>query len=105
MRIFVQRHNWAFFWENEQGVAVRVNGKHYRAILNEFLCTKLEEENIGNIWFQQDAATCHKAEATLDVLHPVFVNRVIIRKADIIWPSRSCDLTPMNYNFRGAVKD
>ena len=37
------------------------------AMLNEFLFTKIEEVDIGNIWFQQDGATCHTAEATLDV--------------------------------------
>ena len=61
-----------FFFENEQGKAVTVNGDRYRAMLNEFLFTKIEEENIGNIWFQQDGATCHTAEATFDVLRPVF---------------------------------
>ena len=37
------------FFENEQGEAVTVNGDHYRAILNEFLFTKIEEEDIGNV--------------------------------------------------------
>ena len=37
--------------------------------LNEFLFTKIEEEDIGNILFQQDAITQHTVEATLDVLH------------------------------------
>ena len=60
------------FVENEQGEAVTVNGDRYRVMLNEFLFTKTEEEDIGNIWFQQDGATCHTAEATLDVLRPVF---------------------------------
>ena len=27
--------------------------------MNEFLFTKIEEEDIGNIWFQQDGATYH----------------------------------------------
>ena len=36
---------------NEQGEAVRVNDDRYRAMLNEFLFTKSEEEDIGNIWF------------------------------------------------------
>ena len=30
-------------------------------MLNEFLFTEIEEEDIGNIWFQQDVATCHTA--------------------------------------------
>ena len=37
-----------FFLENEQGEAVIVNGDRYRAMLYEFLFTKIEEENIGN---------------------------------------------------------
>ena len=47
-----------FFLENGQGEAVTVNGDRYRAILNDFLFIKIEEEDIGNIWFQQDGATC-----------------------------------------------
>ena len=46
-----------FFFENEQGGAVTVNGDRYRTMLNEFLFTKIEEEDIGNIWLQQDSAT------------------------------------------------
>ena len=42
-----------------------------------YLCTKIEEEDIGNIWFQQVGATCHTAEATLDVLRLVFEDRII----------------------------
>ena len=41
-----------FFFENEQEEAITVNGKYYRSMLNEFLYTKIEEEDIGNIWFQ-----------------------------------------------------
>ena len=40
-----------FFFENKQGEAVTVNGDIYRAMLKEFFFTKIEEENIGNIWF------------------------------------------------------
>ena len=58
-----------------QAVAVTVNSLITIAMLNEFLFTKIEKEDIGNIWFQQDDATCHTAEATLDVLRPVFVLR------------------------------
>ena len=47
----------------------------------------------------------HTAVATLDVLRPVFEDRIIRRRADVVWPSRSCDLTPLNYYLWGAVKD
>ena len=54
-----------FFFKNEQGETVTVNGDCYRIMLNEFLFTKIEEKDICNIWFQQDGATCHTAEAVL----------------------------------------
>ena len=75
-----------FFFENEQGEAVTVNGDYYRAMLNEVLFIKIEEEDIDNILFQQDCATCHTAEATLDVLLSVFEDRIISRRADVVWP-------------------
>ena len=74
-------------------------------MLNEFLFPKIEEEDIGNIWFQQDGDTCHIAEATLDVLSPVFEDRIISRRSDVVWPPRCCDLTPLDYYLWGAVKD
>ena len=49
------------------------------AMLNEFLFTKIEEENIGNIWFQQHGAKY--PTATLDVLRPVFEHCIISRRA------------------------
>ena len=87
-----------FFFENEQGDPVTVNDDRYRTMLNEFLFTKIEEEDdIGNIWFHQDGATCHTAEATPDVLSPVFEDRIICRRADVVWPPWSCDMTPLDY--------
>ena len=84
MRILVQKHNWAIFFENEQGEAVTVNGDRYRAMLNEFMFIKIEEEDIGNIWFQQDGATCHTAKATFNVLRPVFEDCIINRRSNVV---------------------
>ena len=61
MRIFVQRHNWAIFLR-KWGEVVTVNGDCYWPMLNEFLLTKIEEEDIGNIWFQQDGATHYQPQ-------------------------------------------
>ena len=47
---------------------------------------------------------CHITEATLDVLCSVFEDRIISRRADAVWPPRSCDLTPLDYYLWGAVK-
>ena len=87
-----------FFFENEQGEVVTVNGDRYRAMLDVFFYTKIKEGDIGNIWFQYDGATCHTAEATLDVLRPVFEDRT----ADVVWPPRSCDLTTLDYYLWGG---
>ena len=91
--IMFQRHNWAILLRKW---ARRGHYSQWRS-LNEFLFTKTEEEDISNIWFQQDGATCHTAEATFDVLCPVLKNHIISRRADVVWPPRSCDLTPLVY--------
>ena len=72
-------------------------------VIGPCLFTKIEEEYIGNIWFQQDGATCHTTE--LDVLRPVFEDRTISRRADVVWPPRSWDLTPLEYYLWVSVKD
>ena len=92
-----------FFCENEKGEAVTVNGDRYRAVLNEFLFTKIEEEDFGNIWFQQDGATCHTGEVTLYILSPVFEDRIISHRSGILSPPRSCD--SLYYYLWGAIKD
>ena len=62
-------------------------------MLNEFLFTRIEGEDIGNIWFQQNGAMCHTSEATLDVLRPIFGDRIIRRRAEVVWPPRSWTVT------------
>ena len=86
-----------FFFKNEHGEAVTANGDRYRVKLNEFSFIKIEEEDIGNIWFQQDGATSHTGESKLGVFRPVFEDRVINRRADFVRPSLSSDVTPLNY--------
>ena len=48
---------------------------------------------------------CLTFEATLDVLRIVFKDRIISRRADVIWPPWSYDLEPLDYYLWGAVKD
>ena len=67
-------------------------------MLKEVLFTKIEEEDIVNFWFQHNCAVCHTAEATLDILRPpVFEDRITSRRAEVIWPPLSCDLTTLDY--------
>ena len=73
----------------------------FQSIFFLFLFTKIKKEDIGNIWFQQDGATCHTTETTLNVLRPVFEDP----RSDVVCPPQSCDLTPLDYYLWGAVKD
>ena len=48
--------------------------------------TKIEEDDIGNIWFQRDGASGHTDEVAIDVKRPVFEDRIISHRADVVWP-------------------
>lgn len=95
-----------FFFENEDDeVAVTVNGPRYREMITSYLWSQLEGIDVGEIWFQQDGAPCHTATATINLLRSKFIGRVISRHGDKEWPPRSCDLTPLDYFLWGFVKD
>ena len=74
-------------------------------MLNEFLFSKIEENEMDDIWFQQDGASCHTANVTINLMRTVFENQIISRNSDVNWPPRSCDLTPLDYFLWGAVSD
>lgn len=93
-----------YFFENDAGDSVTVNGERYRAMLNNFLWPILEEHDIANMWFQQDGATCHTAQATMALLQEKFRGRIISHNSDVRWPPRSCDLTPLDYFLWGYLK-
>ena len=77
--------------------SILATGRATQPKLQPMFCTKIEEEDIGNFWFQQVGAACHTADATLNVLRPVFEDCIISRRADVGWPPRSSDLTPCDY--------
>ena len=74
-------------------------------MITAFSVPALHGIDVNDIWFQQDGGTFHTAEATLDVLRPDFKDRIISRRANVIWPPRSCKFTSLNYYLWCAVKD
>ena len=56
-------------------------------------------------WFQKDGATCHTSEAKLDALRPVFEDRIINRRANVVWIPWSFDLTHLDCCLWRAGKD
>ena len=94
-----------YFFENEVGSTVTVNGLRYREMINDFLWSELDGIDLDNVYFQQDGATCHTSNETIALLREKFPDRVISRRGDHNWPPRSCDLTPCDFFLWGHVKD
>lgn len=93
-----------YFFENENGNAVTVNGERYRNMITDFFWHELDDFDLEDMWFQQDGATCHTSRDTINLLREKFNDRVISRNADVTWPPRSCDITPLDFFLWGYVK-
>ena len=63
----------------------------------------IEECDLENMWFQQEAAICHSTRANMALLKETYPGRVISRRGHITWPPRSGDLTPLDFYF-GATR-
>ncbi|GFW79162.1 putative transposable element [Trichonephila clavipes] len=92
-----------YFFKNDEGHNVTVNGDRYRAMITNFFIPELNNHDVQELWFQQDGATCHTARATIDLLKDKFGDRLISRFGPGNWPPRSCDLTQLDYFFCGAM--
>ncbi|GFV57123.1 uncharacterized protein TNCV_99561 [Trichonephila clavipes] len=93
-----------YFFKNDEGHNVAVNGDRYRAMITNFFIPELNNHDVQELWFQQDGATYHTARATIDLLKDTFGDRLISRFGPVNWPPRSCDLTPLDYFLWGYVK-
>ncbi|GFT67730.1 uncharacterized protein TNCV_271341 [Trichonephila clavipes] len=91
-----------YFFKNDEGYNVTVNGDRYRAMITNFFIPELNTHDVQELWFQQDGATCHTARVTINLLKDTFGDRLISRFGPANWPPRSCDLTPLDY-FCGAM--
>ncbi|GFU82635.1 transposable element Tc3 transposase [Trichonephila clavipes] len=93
-----------YFFKNDEGHNVTVNGDRYRAMITNLFIPELNNHDVQELWFQQDGATCHTARATIDLLKDTFGDPLISRFGPVNWPPRSCDLTPLDYFLWGYVK-
>ncbi|GFU67894.1 transposable element tc3 transposase [Trichonephila clavipes] len=93
-----------YFFKNDEGHNVTVNGDRYRAMITNFFIPELNNHDVQELWFQQDCATCHTARATIDLLKDTFGDRLISRFGTVNWPPRSCDFTPLDYFLWVYVK-
>ncbi|GFV86172.1 DUF4817 domain-containing protein [Trichonephila clavipes] len=93
-----------YFFKNDEGHNVTVNGDRYRAMITNFFIPELNNHDVQELWFQQDGGTYHTARATIDLLKDMFGDRLISRFGPVNWPPRSCDLTPLDYFLWGYVQ-
>ncbi|GFW09163.1 putative DD41D transposase [Trichonephila clavipes] len=75
-----------YFFKNDEGHNVTVNGDRYRAMITNFFIPELNNHDVQELWFQQDGATCHTARATIDLLKDTFGDRLISRFGPVNWP-------------------
>ena len=83
-----------FFFEDEQGVAVTVNGGRYRAMLNEFSSQKFKI--LATFGFKRTAL-----HATQPKLHSMFCT--LFLKIPLSQPQNSCRLTTSQLRFATVV--
>jgi len=93
-----------YFFKDDAGNNVTVNGERYRAMITDFFLPHLNDIDVEDYWFQQDGATCHTAHDTIHLLSETFEERLISRHGPVNWPPRSCDITPVDYFLWGYVK-
>ncbi|GFV80592.1 uncharacterized protein TNCV_4617541 [Trichonephila clavipes] len=66
-----------YFFKNDEGHNVMVNGNRYRAMIANFFIPELNNHDVQELWLQQEGATCHTARATIDLLKDTFGDRLI----------------------------
>ncbi|GFU90160.1 hypothetical protein TNCV_3873641 [Trichonephila clavipes] len=56
-----------YFFKNDEGHNVTVNGDWYRAMITNFFIPELNNHDVQELWFQQDGAACQTARTTIDL--------------------------------------
>lgn len=87
---------------------VTMNAERYLQFLTETLPDFLDALPLRErltIWFQHDGAPCHSTRQVLEYLQDTFNGKIIGRYADVPWPPRSPDITPLDYFLWGYLKE
>jgi len=65
----------------------------------------LEDNDLEDVWFQQDGVTAHTARFSLGALQQMFPGRLVSLRGYIGWPARSPDLSMCDFFRWGYLKD
>ncbi|GFX36192.1 putative transposable element [Trichonephila clavipes] len=85
-----------YFFKNDEGHNVTVNGYRYRAMITNFFIPELKNHDVQELWFQQDGATCHTARATIDLLK---------ERLSLVYADKPQTLDHLEDNIRRVIAD
>ena len=89
-----------FWFQDDKGKNVSVNTDAYIKMLKTHIIPQMKKmKNFQKFWWQQDGASCHCSKKSLDFLEGHFGDRIISRRAAVIWPSSSPDHNPLDYSL------
>ena len=66
-----------YFFRNEAGAALTVNGRRYRSMITQFFSLSLDDMDSSNMWFQHEDATCHTSRNTVSLFMEKFDEFII----------------------------
>ncbi|GFW79375.1 putative transposable element [Trichonephila clavipes] len=84
-----------YFFKNDEGHNVTVNGDRYRAMITNFFIPELNNHDVQELWFQKDGATCHTARATIDLL----------KDKSLVYADKPQTLDHLEDNIRRVIAD
>ena len=93
-----------YCYENEEGHIVTVNAEWYIVMLETLLPIEFHPLQQDFLCFQQEGATAHTAQISMQVLKTLFWGRHISCFGDITWPACSPELAVPDYFLWGYLK-
>ena len=96
-----------YWFEDDDEHAMTMNTERYLQILRKFWAALGQRIRIvrAEQWFQQDGATPHTSNDSLNWLRQFFPNHLISRRCDPEWAPHSPDLNPPDFYLWGYLKD
>jgi len=82
---------------------VTITGDNYETLLRNFKIAT-QKIDLNELWFQQDGASPHTYGPVKKLLKEMFGERIIGRGFENSWPSKSPDLSVLDYFFWGRLR-
>ncbi|GFT03433.1 uncharacterized protein TNCV_2985941 [Trichonephila clavipes] len=75
-------------------------------MITNFFIPELNNNDVQELWFQQDGATCHTARATIDLLKDTFGDRLISRLGpSLVYADKPQTLDHLEDKIRRVIAD